>query len=324
MNITLEHNINRSGDSELASQGFGRIATVNPPHFDPATEQQSAFEYFSQNGFVVLDNCLSQKELDELNAFYDSTQIEFPDRWGLGNERGGHHEMQGLIYSQPLLDHPELDPYTQHPSSYPLVCQLFGGEDKVRFSEFNFREVPVNAGTGAMNFHHDKVLPSRLRREPYMPCDYISAVHYLTDVKPGTPTFCVVPNSRRFDTLREVYEDLGDDYWETPIYANAGSCVLFDSATFHTRYDGDGYQGRRTWHQYYERGGFIESTGMKGNKFMRSPSPALTDWNLFPKRLALHPDPKKKLYFSHWNSAQCEWAASDFDDKVRASTPVYE
>jgi hypothetical protein len=47
----------------------------------------------------------------------------------------------------------------------------------------------------------------------------------------------------------------------------------------------------------------------------------LTDWNLFPERLALHPDPAKRLFFSHWNTAQGEWVASGFDPEVRKSMP---
>ena len=54
---------------------------------------------------------------------------------------------------------------------------------------------------------------------------------------------------------------------------------------------------------------------------MRPPTPCLTDWNLFPERLALHPDPAVRLFFSHWNTAQCEWVASGFSDAVRASMP---
>ena len=77
--------------------------------------------------------------------------------WGLGDVREGYHVNQGLIYSQPLLDHPELDKYTQHPSNYDVVCDLLGGADKPRHAEFNFREAPEGAGQRAMNVHHDAV-----------------------------------------------------------------------------------------------------------------------------------------------------------------------
>ncbi len=321
MAVKLVQQENKSGDSDIAPQGFGRISSVQPPTFDPISQIDAAYEYFCEKGFVVLNDCLSGAELNELNDFYKRTQAAQPDCWGLGEKRKPHHRNQGLIYSQPLLDHPELDGYTQHPRTFPLAAKILGGEDRIRFSEFNFRETPANAGIGAMNFHHDAVIEDRLIRKPYMPCDWVCAIHYLTDVAEGTPSFCVVPGSNRFETLKEAYDRLGDDYSEVPLYGVAGTCVMYDIATFHTRYDGDGVQSRRTWHQYYARGGWLRSTLPTTDRYVRAPTPVLTDWNLFPERLAMHPDPKKRLFFSHWNTAQGEWVASGFDEEVRRSMP---
>ena len=210
---------------------------------------------------------------------------------------------------------------TQHRASFPLVARILGGEEKVRFSEFNFRETPENAGIRAMNFHHDAVVPDRLTRRPYMPCDWLCAVHYLTDVGPDTPSFCVVPCSNRFESLKDAYEALGDEYAEVPLYGTAGTCILYDSALFHTRLDGDGRKPRRTWHQYYARGGWLPSSLPTSDRYVRPPAPVLTNWNLFPERLALHADPRKRLFFSHWNTAMCEWVASGFDPAMRSIMP---
>jgi len=319
--IQLTKQENKSGDPNLADQGFGLIRYEQPPLFDPASQSDEACEHFDENGFVVLGNCLSEEELQHLNGFFDQTQREMPERWGLGERRKPHHRNQGLIYSQPLLDHPELDGYTQHPSSYPIVEKLLGGEDRPRFSEFNFRETPENAGTGTMNFHHDAVVEDRFDRAPYSPVDWLCAIHYLTDVDQNTPAFCVVPGSFRYKTLQEAREGLGNHYAEVPLFGKAGTCILYDTALYHTRLDGDGVQPRRTWHQYYSRGGWLRSSLPTTNRYVRSPTPVLTDWNLFPERLALHSDPKKRLFFSHWNTAQGEWAASGFSDEIRKSMP---
>lgn len=312
---------NLAGDARIAAQGFGRISNMRPPSFDPEQDRAAACSYFADNGFVVLKSCLSAAELADLNGFFARTQGERPEAWGLRGRRKPHHRNQGLIFSQPLLDYPELDRFTQHPRSFPVVAQLFGGEEHVRFSELNFRETPENAGVGTMNFHHDAVVADRLLRTPYMPCDWICAIHYLTDVEPGAPSFCVVPGSNRYETLKEAFAGLGERYQEVPLYGTAGTCILYDTATFHTRLDGDGKRGRRTWHQYYARGGWLKSALPTTDRYVRAPSPVLTDWNLFPERLALHPDPKKRLFFSHWNTAQGEWAASGFDPAVRAAMP---
>ncbi|MCS5570783.1 MAG: phytanoyl-CoA dioxygenase family protein [Pseudomonadales bacterium] len=313
----LKQQQNLSGDEKAALQGFGRVTTDSPPVFDPGGAIEAASSFFTANGYVVLSACLDQVELDQLNEFYDRTQEERPHTWGLRNDRKPHHQQQGLIFSQPLLDYPELDPYTQHRRSFPVVASIFGGEKHVRFSEFNFREAPENAGIGAMNFHHDAVSADRFTRNPYMPCDWLCAIHYLTDVEPGTPAFCVVPKSNTYNTLKDAFQGLGETYLEVPIYGAAGTCVLYDTAIFHTRLDGDGVRSRRTWHQYYARGGWLPTN----TRYVRPPTPVLTNWNLFPERLALHPDPKTRLFFSHWNTAQCEWVASGFADRIRESMP---
>ena len=313
----LKQQQNLSGDEKAALQGFGRVTTDSPPVFDPGSAIEAASGFFTANGYVVLSACLDQVELDQLNEFYDRTQEERPHTWGLRNDRKPHHQQQGLIFSQPLLDYPELDPYTQHRRSFPVVASIFGGEKHVRFSEFNFREAPENAGIGAMNFHHDAVSADRFTRNPYMPCDWLCAIHYLTDVEPGTPAFCVVPKSNTYNTLKDAFQGLGETYLEVPIYGAAGTCVLYDTAIFHTRLDGDGVRSRRTWHQYYARGGWLPTN----TRYVRPPTPVLTNWNLFPERLALHPDPKTRLFFSHWNTAQCEWVASGFADRIRESMP---
>lgn len=311
---------NLSGDP-AQPQGFGRVGATLPPHFAPGEAQNEAVAYFAANGFVVLSGCLEPDEIRHLNEFFDRTQREVPERWGLGARRKRYHRNQGLIFSQPLLDYPELDRYVQHEPAYAVVAALLGGGEHVRYSEFNFRETPENAGVGQMDFHHDAVSPDRFDRAPYMPVDWLCAIHYLTDTDATTPAFCVVPRSHRYETLREAYDALGDDYSEVPIYGAAGTCVLYDTALYHTRFDGDGKRGRRTWHQYYARGGWLRSSLPESERYVRPPSPNLTNWNLIPERLALHPDPATRLFFSHWNSAQGEWAASGFDPEVRAAMP---
>lgn len=321
MSISLIPQTNESGDPSLAAQGFGRLTDAPAPRFNCRTERVAAYDHFERWGYVVLEGALSQSEVVQLNAFFNRTQTERPDLWGLGPKRKPHHREQGLILSQPLLDYPELDQFLQHPGSYPLICDLLGGASKVRWSEFNFRETPEGAGLGHMNFHHDAVLGDRFLRHPYLPCDWLCSIHYLTEVTPKHPAFCVVPGSHRFSQLREAFEGLEEQYLEQPIYGESGTCILYDTALFHTRLDGDGIEGRRTWHQYFARGGFLRSTLPTTNRYVRPPTPALTDWNLIPERLAFHSDPAVRLFFSHWNTAQSEWVAKNFDPAFRSEMP---
>jgi hypothetical protein len=321
MSVRFQQQANVSGDPTVAAQGFGRVSRIAPPAFDPVKDIDAACAFFADQGYVVLARSLTTEQVDFLNAFCERTQDERPAAWGLTEQRKPHHRNQGLIYSQPLLDHPELDPFTRPRPSYDVVARLLGGEDKVRYSEFNLRETPEGAGNLAMNFHHDAVREDRFTRTPYMPCDWLCSIHYLTDVEPGAPCFCVVPQSGRYETLQLAFNGLGNDYREVPLYGPAGTCVLYDTATFHTRLDGDGEQMRRTWHQYYARGGWLRSALPAAPRYIRSPTPPLTDWNLIPERLAMSPDPAERLFFSHWNTAQGEWAATGFDPEVRKAMP---
>ena len=70
MNVKYIPQENESGDPAVADQGFGRISDWQPPQFDPATQADEAVEFFVENGFAVLADCLSGEELDHLNEHY--------------------------------------------------------------------------------------------------------------------------------------------------------------------------------------------------------------------------------------------------------------
>src|SRR5271155_1486475 len=113
--VRLEPQVNRSGDPSVAPQGLGRVTREPVAAFDPQRDIGAACAFFERYGFVVLSGCLDAAELAYLNAFCDRSQAERPESWGLTEKRKPHHRNQGLIFSQPLLDYPELDPYTRHP-----------------------------------------------------------------------------------------------------------------------------------------------------------------------------------------------------------------
>ena len=93
-----------------------------------------------------------------------------------------------------------------------------------------------------------------------------------------------------------------------------------DIALFHTRLDSHEVEDgathrRRTIHEYFSRGGYQESEELG----LRPPAHNLTDWNIIPERLAMHPDPETRVFFSHWNSAMSEWAALGFPERERVA-----
>ena len=76
-------------------------------------------------------------------------------------------------------------------------------------------------------------------------------IRYLTDVTLETPAFAVVPRSRSIEGLDNVLDAHGEEYKEVPLYAPAGTAVLYDNGTYHTRLDGRAEPSlqRRTLHQ---------------------------------------------------------------------------
>ena len=93
--------------------------------------------------------------------------------------------------------------------------------------------------------------------------DYIRTHPYLYLQQPGLARISPSPAA----TVESVWGTIGGDR-------------RYDTATFHTRLDGLDTSGRlrRTMHQYYARGAWTADG--------RGPAPPLTDWNVFPERLA--------------------------------------
>jgi hypothetical protein len=166
-------------------QGYGPRAENGGCSF-MRREMSSALEFFRTNGYAVIEDALSADELAFLNGFCDRTQRQQPKCWGIPQDGS---QWKGGIYLQPLLDHPSLDRYMRHPSTFPLVDRIMGGQ--ARFAQFDFRETPAHAGAQRMQFHHDHALPSRLTRPVYDPPDFICTIHYLSDVLgPGASSWC--------------------------------------------------------------------------------------------------------------------------------------
>ena len=108
----------------------------------------------------------------------------------------------------------------------------------------------------------------------------------LTDVSPDEPAFAVVPRTVRHEPIGRAKVELGADYIEQPLWGPAGTCIFCaslntapllcddgaaqlidcgfcadDIATYHTRLDsltGNDERGRRTMHEYYARGGYLD------------------------------------------------------------------
>ena len=101
-----------------SARSYG-IIKHHPPPFDPQTQEDEAFQFYHENGYVVV-NSLSEQEVTDLNAVCD----EFV------HDRGEEIDVPGqgqLVF--PLLEYPEFDFTVVHPNTLPLVQRILGGKD---------------------------------------------------------------------------------------------------------------------------------------------------------------------------------------------------
>jgi ectoine hydroxylase len=247
-----------------------------------------ALSFFKTNGYVVIPNALTPDELACLNEWVDRDIAAHPEDWHSSKTPPRGH-------AHPLMESPRLDPFVQHPSTFPLMREILG--DEIRFGQFDFRDIPPGIeNVPGQNLHGDRAFrvpnhPAGDRPEydpehPYQ-CGYLCAIHYLTDVRDCCPCFGIVPGSWPYPTLDEAKSALGERYREVAIRGAAGTAFIYNIATYHGRMAGTCLHGRRTLHAYYSR----------------DSRPVLTHWCLIPERLALHSDPAQRAFYSHWSPA---------------------
>ena len=259
-----------------------------PPIFAP-DNKEDILAFFQQYKYAVVADALPANDIRILNAFVDRSKGEIPREWG-------PDRLGVFSHGQILVHYPELDRFIQPEISYDLVRTIMAPQP--RFAQFDFRDVPAGKGDGEMHFHRDRPYQPTTETEPERPyeCTYVCAIHYLSDVGASDPCFCVVPNSGPYETLDEARVQLGPDYEEVPIRGPAGTLVLYDIAIFHTRLPGQRARARRTLHHYYSR----------------AASQPLTNWVLLPQRLAEHPDPEQRTFYSQWSAATQAYAEAGF------------
>ena len=95
----------------------------------------------------------SPSEVGHINEFCARTQAERPRDWRIRMDDSGANTNPDLFFSQPWLDHEELDPYALGGPDFAVVERCMGGAENVCTYEFNFRESPGGFGRTRMNFH---------------------------------------------------------------------------------------------------------------------------------------------------------------------------
>ena len=311
----------RDANSPLGSEvqgyaGAGGDLSLRGTHpvFNPRTQFDEAFRYYQEHGFTVIE-LLSEEEVVAMNAV--------ADEWCSAADRVTLNGQGELVF--PLVHYEEVDFTVTHENQKPLIDKIMGGWEHVRMVEFNYRGWdPERHGMDrGMTYHPDCAENISLKeystRQPYGPPDNLLSFFYLTDVNETTPSFAVVPKSRRAANIQELREKLGDEYCEVPILGKAGTCCLMDANCIHTRLDpltpDVEPNGRRIFHHVFANARLLENA----DGSPRTPNvPLGITQSMYSRgvhgpRLTESPDPEIRRLYSWWSSTQHEWKEAGYD-----------
>jgi hypothetical protein len=269
------------------------------------TTRGEILEHYRDFGYAVIPDAFSKEELDYLNELVDNDIKLNPKDWHAPN-----HGATGN--GQIIMKYPELDRFVRHDKVFSLIQEILKGE--ARFAQVDFRDVPANmAENSGMNWHRDISYYGTVGGKIWDPDNeykstYACVIYYLKDVHDCCPCFSMIPNSHEYGTLDQAKEKLGDDYQEVLIRGKAGTAVLYNITTYHTRVTGKSHctHGRRTLHNYHSR---------------ESNSP-LTDWATVPEVLGLSDDAETRRFYSQWTPKQIMYARDNYKGEVPTYYPV--
>ena len=251
----------RDLNSPLGKGTQGYMQHGTHPTFDPETQFDEALAFYRENGFMVFP-LLSDEALHQANATCDEWCGVRGDEIAVPG--------QGELFF-PLVHYPEVDGVVVHPVQKRFVSAILRGWENARMIEFNYRgwdPVRDRSDVG-MTWHADTAgdhipFEEYATRQPYGPPDCLMSFVYLTDVSERSPSFAVIPKSRRAHNIVELKDKLGPDYAEVPIRGPAGTCCLVDANIIHTRLDPDpssdeDAQARRLFHMCFGNAALLEN-----------------------------------------------------------------
>ncbi|MBM7566821.1 phytanoyl-CoA dioxygenase family protein [Paenibacillus sacheonensis] len=271
------------------------------------TTTEEILAHYQAFGYAVIPDALSAEELDYLNRLVESDMASHPDGW--------HKPIEGAVGNGSLLmKYPrEMDAFIRHRTLFPLIQEVLLGE--ARYAQFDFRDISMErASSSQMGFHRDiswygSTVGGKIwdPENPYK-STYTCVIYYLKDVHECCPAFCIVPCSHEYGSLAEAKAGLGDQYREVPIRGKAGTAILYNITTYHTRNGGkpECTHGRRTMHNYHSR----------------TTSAPLTNWATVPEELALSDDRDTRLFYSQWTPNQIKHARDHYAKPVPSYYPV--
>lgn len=192
--------------------------------------QQAEFE---QNGFLVIENALTQEEIHRYTTIVDRLESTVTvDVNGNPRKPGETLEVRDSITKAP-----DLLPLLTHESAFPAVVDLMGYNIALTTSHV-FVRPPSPPGTArefkAISWHHDG--PGHWARpvNGRLPWLYTKIGYFLTDLQnPDAGALRVVPGSHRSAGRPAWKPGAPDPYGYIELHVKAGTAVIFENRLWH-------------------------------------------------------------------------------------------
>ena len=233
----------------------------------PNERWDAAAQTFERDGFVVIPDALTPRQVAQLNAAFDRYVTDYPQEWS--------HFSESFIHTADVLPHLEtFDFAIENPTVLPLLQRLFG--DKLAFEEMSLMIRNPTKHTGELKGWHRDVIRDFDRRHDI---NVVSVVYYLTDVTERDHCFSIIP--RTHNSLVDMRPKDVVAGMEVDAIGPAGSAFVFHGRCLHAGKLKLGSRQRRTIHMYY---------GPYGD-------PRSSEWTRIPQRLADKHDPRLPPHF---------------------------
>ena len=236
--------------------------------------------FFEQNGYLILNDMLTQDELSFYQEIYDRDR---KDTWYFWREIG-HGEHQ-TVNCDPLISSPEFDGLLRHPRLLPYVEALLGGATCL--AESCLRHMKQHEDEPVQKWHRDAPHAA----DHPLRAGWIQAMVYLSDVDHETHCFSISPEAYDAPILGEEEQLARGGIID--IHGLSGTAALFNLSVLHSATVRRTVHERKTIQTYY---------GLRSG-------PILSHYSLVPTSLWRdHPDPEVRGFYGNLNEKSKRYA----------------
>lgn len=179
---------------------------------------------FDENGYLIVPNALTAKEVEKLTAISDQMIEEF--------ERG---DDQFYVQRRPgIVEEAGFHPLLTHPSTLPLVVQLLSANIHLHTTAIIYKYPQSDTDTATRGWHRDIGMTQDLGHDKVVRAG-IKVGYCLTDFPESQSGFTMfAPGSHRIPTPLPIPKGEIDPAHAVDLCPKAGDAFLFENRVFHT------------------------------------------------------------------------------------------